>query len=120
MICINASIADYCWIEQEQPEAARGGQLLKFESKPQMFIEFEGTIESITNRIDAEYISEWCGKNIAVISGNYTAKGSVITFESTVTKSEFRYREPWGALVKVPAEYRVTYFVNVTEMRCEE
>jgi hypothetical protein len=120
VIAIRASLADYCWIEEDVPEVVRGGHLLKFESKPQMFIEFEGTMESICNRIDAETISEWCGKNIAVINGNYIAKGSVITFESTVTKSEFRYREPWGTLVKVPPEYRVTYFVDVTEMRCEE
>ncbi|WP_416045891.1 hypothetical protein [Priestia megaterium] len=120
MIKFDANLADYCWIEQEQPEATRAGELLKFESAPQLFIEFKGTMHAICSRMGTESLSEWRGKFIAVRNGNYVVIGKVVTFESVVTEHEWTYRKPWGKSVKVPAEYRVTYFVDVTEMRGEE
>lgn len=120
MIKFDANLADYCWVEQEQPEATRAGELLKFESASQLFIEFKGSMHAICSRMGTESLSEWSGKFIAVRNGNYVVIGKVITFDSVVTERERKWREPWGALVHMPAEYRVTYFVHVTEMRCEE
>lgn len=120
MIKFDANLADYCWLEQEQPEVTRDGYPLKFESVPQLFIEFKGSMYAICNRMGAESLSEWQGKFIAVRNGSYVVIGKVITFEYIVTEHEWSYRKPWGKSVKVPAEYRVTYFVHVTEMRGEE
>jgi hypothetical protein len=116
MIDFNANWAR-CWIEREQIDELRAGNRMIL---PQyvwdLFIQFEGSIQTILNTMGVSDISEWLNEDITARNGADSVIGRVVSVDPIITEHGYRYFDRFLGYVEVPTKYEITYRIAIKNM----
>lgn len=116
MIEFNANWAR-CWIDREQiGELSAGSRHVMPQFIWDLFIQFEGPIQTILNTMGVSDISEWLDEDITARSGADSVIGRVVSVDPVVTEHGYRYFDRFVGYVDVPTKYEVTYRVAIKNM----
>lgn len=116
MIEFNANWAR-CWIEREQTHELRAGnRMIMPQYVWDLFIQFDGPIQTILNTMGVSDISEWLNEDITARNGADSVIGRVVSVDPIVVEHGYRYFDRFRGYVEVPTKYEITYRVAIKNM----